>query len=145
MQIRFLWGTDDLSGALSVRRSVLGGEGSGSQGCEFDACEAQAEHVVVYEKEKPVAAGRMRFGDGWAQLERICVLKSQRGSGYGKAVVMALEYLARSRGVYLLTVCAQLEAEKFYAGQGYVRVSRQFLEVGIPHITMEKKMAVPRG
>lgn len=124
---------------------MYAGERCDSQACESDAWEAQAEHVVVYEKEKPVAAGRLRFGDGWAQLERICVLKSQRGSGYGKAVVMALEYIARSRGVCLLTVRAQLEAEKFYVTQGYVRVSRQFLDAGIPHITMEKKTAAQRG
>lgn len=139
MQIRFLWGADDLAAAFAVRRAVFVKEQGISQACEFDAYEMKLEHVVVYEREKPVAAGRLRFGDGWARLERICVLKSMRGNGYGKVVVMGLEYVARCRGIYVLTVHAQLEAEKFYAAQGYVRVSRQFLEVGIPHIAMEKK------
>lgn len=138
MQIRFLWGTDDLEAAFSIRRAVFIEEQGITEELEFDAYDARAEHVVVYEGNKAVAAGRLRFGDEWAQLERICVLKLLRGYGYGRLVVMALEHLARRRGLRLLTMHAQLKAEKFYAAQGYMRVSRRFLEAGILHITMEK-------
>ncbi|RAQ30601.1 hypothetical protein DPQ25_03690 [Hydrogeniiclostridium mannosilyticum] len=50
------------------------------------------------------------------------------------------ETLCRARGHRLLWLNARRTAEGFYLRLGYRRTGEEFLELGIPHIRMEKRL-----
>lgn len=108
---------------------------------EYDEFEESAEHIVVYNgNNEPVAAGRWRAVDDAAKLERICVLPSERKHGLGKAVVKAMEEMAREKGLVKAKLHGQAYARQFYEKLGYSAASDVFMEEGIPHLLMVKEL-----
>ncbi|AMX83278.1 acetyltransferase [Geobacillus subterraneus] len=127
--------------ALHVRRLVFIEEQNVPEEEEIDAFEQESSHLVLYDGEKPVAAGRLRFIDeGVGKIERICVLPSYRGCGAGRMVMEAIERLAKTKGAKKVKLNAQTHAEPFYKKLGYEVVSGVFMDAGIPHVTMVKSL-----
>jgi predicted GNAT family N-acyltransferase len=48
--------------------------------------------------------------------------------------------MARLRGLAEVVVHAQMPAEPFFAHRGYVKEGDSFLEEGVPHVLMRKKL-----
>ncbi|WP_461200801.1 GNAT family N-acetyltransferase [Anoxybacillus sp. TBDG-1] len=123
--------------ALFVRRTVFINEQGVSEEEEIDVFEQQSVHFVIYDNDKPIAAGRFRTIDGIGKVERICVLPAYRGRGIGKRIMEAIEQYAKQH-VSKVKLNAQTHAEPFYKQLGYETVSDVFLDAGIPHVTMIK-------
>lgn len=123
--------------ALFVRRTVFIDEQGVSEEEEIDAFEQESVHFVIYDDDKPIAAGRFRTIDGIGKIERICVLPTYRGRGIGKRIMEAIEQYAKQH-VTKVKLNAQTHAEPFYKQLGYETVSDVFLDAGIPHVTMVK-------
>jgi predicted GNAT family N-acyltransferase len=130
----------ELEDAFSVRRTVFIDEQNVPEEEEIDQYEEDAIHFVSYQEGSPIAAGRFRVVDGFGKVERICVLKSARNTGAGKAIMNKIEAYAIEKGLHKLKLNAQTHAIPFYAGLGYEPVSEEFLDAGIPHRTMVKKI-----
>jgi len=107
---------------------------------EIDQFENEATHFVLYNESSPIGAGRFRIVDGFGKVERICVLKDSRKSGAGKVIVNGIEKFAEDKGLKKLKLNAQTHAIPFYSQLGYEVVSEEFLDAGIPHKTMIKKI-----
>jgi predicted GNAT family N-acyltransferase len=90
--------------ALKVRQEVFIEEQQVPEEEEIDQYEDVCTHVVVYDNEQPVAAGRLRDYDGIGKMERICVLASHRNHGLGKVVMDKLEELAKENGFHKLNL-----------------------------------------
>ncbi|MFX7732026.1 GNAT family N-acetyltransferase, partial [Acinetobacter baumannii] len=58
----------------------------------------------------------------------------------GGAVLQALIAAARARGDAEVILNAQVHAEGFYQRHGFAREGEQFMEAGIPHITMRARL-----
>ncbi|MGJ7034283.1 GNAT family N-acetyltransferase [Anoxybacillus eryuanensis] len=123
--------------ALFVRRAVFINEQGVSEEEEIDAFENESVHFVIYDNDKPIAAGRFRTIDGIGKIERICVLPAYRGRGIGKRIMEAIEQYAKQH-VSKVKLNAQTHAEPFYKQLGYETISDVFLDAGIPHVTMMK-------
>jgi predicted GNAT family N-acyltransferase len=130
----------ELQDAFSVRRTVFIDEQNVPEEEEIDQFENDAVHFVSYQEGTPVAAGRFRVVDGFGKVERICVLKEARNTGAGKAIMREIESYAQTKSLHKLKLNAQTHAIPFYAGLGYEIVSEEFLDAGIPHKTMLKKI-----
>jgi predicted GNAT family N-acyltransferase len=130
----------ELEDAFSVRRTVFIDEQNVPAEEEIDHHEDESIHFVLYQQGSPIGAGRFRVVDGYGKVERICVVKEARKSGAGKAVMTGVENYARENGVQKLKLNAQTHAIPFYAGLGYEVVSEEFLDAGIPHKTMVKRI-----
>lgn len=89
---------------------------------------------------KAAGAGRFRVLDGIGKVERICVLKENRKTGAGVAVMNKIEEYAKSQGISTLKLNAQTHAIPFYSNLGYETVSEEFMDAGIPHKTMKKSI-----
>ena len=126
--------------AFYVRKIVFIDEQQVPEELELDEHDKTAIHFVGYEEKRLVAAARLRFVDGYGKLERICVLKEHRGKHYGKILMEAMEKTIREHGVDKAKLNAQTHAESFYSKQGYETVSDIFMDAGIPHVTMVKKL-----
>lgn len=132
---------DDLQIAMSIRKEVFvkeQGVPSENEFDQFDSLDGQCEHVLVYYNGQPVGTGRIRVVEGSGKLGRICVLAPYRQFGLGKAIVTALEKIAREKGATQVKLHGQTQAEGFYKKLGYQISSDVFLEEGIPHVLMVK-------
>ncbi|WP_248928813.1 GNAT family N-acetyltransferase [Paenibacillus hamazuiensis] len=109
---------------------------------ELDASPAACRHLLLADETGPIATGRMRPYDASAmKLQRIAVLPEHRGTGAGRAIVLAMEEQARKLGFSHTVLDAQVQAEPFYRKLGYETVSSEtFLDAGIPHVRMKKQI-----
>ena len=79
-----------------------------------------------------------------ARIMRMAVVPERQGRAIGRALVRHAEALARERGYGLLMMHARSTAVGFYEKCGYQTVGDEFIEQGIAHIRMEKRLA-PAG
>ncbi len=129
-----------LEDAFFVRKTVFVEEQNVPVEEEIDQYEDASKHFVLYKGEAPIAAGRFRVVDGYGKVERICVLKEARGTGAGKEIMNQIENFAAKTGLEKLKLNAQTHAIPFYERLGYEVVSDEFLDAGIPHKTMIKRL-----
>ena len=108
---------------------------------EKDAPGSGCEHFLMLEGDKPVGAFRAYFEDAHTvHLQRFCILKEYRGRGFGREALRFIEGCYTAKGAEKLTFGAQITAIPFYEKCGYTCVSGFFLDAGIPHRTMEKRL-----
>lgn len=108
---------------------------------EVDEYENECIHFIGYEKGEPVAAGRLRWVDDFGKLERLCVLKDYRGHSYGTQMIKAIEDKIKQHGYSKAKLNAQTHAEEFYKRLGYQTIPGEFMDAGIPHVTMVKELS----
>jgi len=130
----------ELHAAFNIRIAVFVEEQGVALEVELDEHDAYADHVLVYFDNQPVATGRVRIVNDTAKLERICVMPSHRKYGIGKAVVQALEEIAKEKGLRKAKLHGQTQAMPFYEKLGYISASDEFMEEGIPHKLMIKDL-----
>lgn len=108
---------------------------------EMDSPGSGCTHFLLLEGEKCIGTFRGFFETvDTVHLQRFCILKEFRGLGYGKeAFDFAAEYF-RTKGAVRLTFGAQCSAIGFYERCGCEAVSDVFLDAGLPHRTMEKRL-----
>ena len=138
----------EMRDALSVRRRVFIEEQQVPEELEVDEHDGDpaqvttARHVLGRAGGRAVATGRLLLADdhGHAHIGRVAVLAEERGRGYGTAVMLALHDLAREQGFEGITLAAQLHAIGFYERLGYKARGEVFLDAGIEHRWMERRI-----
>jgi predicted GNAT family N-acyltransferase len=88
-----------------------------------------------------IATGRL-LPDG--HVGRMAVAAAWRGRGVGGAVLEALVAEAGARGMESVVLNAQTHALGFYRAHGFVEEGEEFMEAGIPHRTMRRRLGTAR-
>ncbi|PKG22894.1 GNAT family N-acetyltransferase [Niallia nealsonii] len=135
---------EELNKAFHIRKTVFvkeQGVALEDEFDQFDILSEDCEHILVFHKENPVGTGRLRAVDGFAKLERICILEPYRKFGLGKVIIQSLEEIAAEKGLIKTKLHGQIQAEGFYQKLGYKRASSAFMEDGIPHVLMVKELS----
>ncbi|WP_163529857.1 GNAT family N-acetyltransferase [Halobacillus ihumii] len=140
VDIRTVRNPQELTDAFQIRRNVFIDEQGVSEADEHDAFDDSAKHLVGYLDGKPFAAARLRFIEDYAKLERICVEKALRGHRYGQQMIHHMENVIKHEGYSKAKLNAQTHAEGFYESLGYRTISEEFMDAGIPHVTMIKDL-----
>ncbi|SDJ86483.1 GNAT family N-acetyltransferase [Sediminibacillus albus] len=130
----------EIKQAYYVRNTVFVEEQKVPPELEIDELEKESIHFVGYQNGEPVAASRLRFVDNYGKLERICVLKEYRGRSFGSQIISEMEAAIQTDGYEKAKLNAQTRAEDFYKTLGYQTVSGEFMDAGIPHVTMVKQL-----
>ncbi len=140
--VRFASSVQDLDAGYALRRDVFETEQNIPRPLDRDPYDYSADHVVVFADDgRCVGTGRIvRIDARTAQIGRMAVAKDERKHGVGALVLDALERMAAMRGLAELIVHAQIPAEPFYARRGYVKEGEAFLEEGVPHVLMRKRL-----
>ena len=131
--------TIELYDLLQIRSEVFVVE----QNCvyqDLDGKDQKALHIIGYKNNKVLAYTRV-FEPGVyfdkASIGRVVVKKDQRQYKYGyeimKASINAIEERFKTTGIRL---SAQSYLIKFYNNLEFREVGEEYLEDGIPHITM---------
>ncbi|CDQ40621.1 MULTISPECIES: GNAT family N-acetyltransferase [Virgibacillus] len=140
MNIKVVTSKEAIEQAYHIRTVVFVDEQKVSPEEELDSYDETAIHFVAYDQDKPIAASRLRFVDQYGKLERICVLKAYRGQSIGKQLIKAMEAVIAEEGYQHAKLNGQTHAEAFYQRLGYQTISEQFMDAGIPHVTMVKQL-----
>jgi predicted GNAT family N-acyltransferase len=109
---------------------------------EQDAEDSTAVHVLSRDATgRVVATGRLLLrDDGTASIGRMAADAWVRGRGHGAAVLAELHRQAVLRGVAEVELHAQVTARGFYERAGYTAVGDEYLEAGIAHVTMVRRL-----
>lgn len=130
-----------LKKAFKIRRSVFIEEQGISESLEMDGNDSSALHMLAKKNGRAVGTARIRFtADKGAKLERMAVLKQLRGTGIGKGIIAFFERECTKRGIEHITLNAQYSVIGFYKACGFRETGLPFLEAGIKHIRMDKKL-----
>lgn len=130
--------------AYDVRHDVFIEEQDVDEEIEMDGRDDEATHFVVYDTadDRPVGTARLRYeDDGSGKAERVAVLREYRGRGVGRLVMEHVESEARENGCPNVHLNAQTAVEGFYERLGYETVGEEFVEAGIPHVEMVKRLS----
>jgi len=132
---------DELDRCLALRREVFVEEQGVPLAEEMDGLDAGCTHFLALAGGDAVGTARLRVtDDGRAKAERVAVRRSVRRSGAGRTLMRALEDEARARGRPELVLNAQVPVIAFYERLGYRVDGPEFLEAGIPHRAMRKRL-----
>ena len=72
------------------------------------------------------------------RLRQMAVKNNLQGKGIGAAIILFGENLARDKGYKKITMHARNTAIGFYEKFGYKVIGEEFVEVQLPHHTMQK-------
>jgi predicted GNAT family N-acyltransferase len=141
MQIRPARSEAEVAAALDLRERVFCGEQGVALEADQDGRDDEALHVVAVQDDRIVGTCRLVFDRDVAKLGRMAVEPGLRGHGIGAALLDAAEAEARAAGSAQVRLHAQTAAQSLYERGGFEPVGRVFIEEGIPHVTMEKRLA----
>jgi predicted GNAT family N-acyltransferase len=105
---------------------------------ELDEYDAVSQHAIAADHAKTVVATGRLLPDG--HIGRMAVAHSERGHGLGTAVLMALMGEARRKGFERTVLHAQLSARGFYTRNGFTAFGPVFMDAGIEHVAMVKRL-----
>ncbi|MGB8437088.1 MAG: GNAT family N-acetyltransferase [Burkholderiales bacterium] len=105
---------------------------------ELDEWDSVSDHALATDDTgRVIATGRL-LPDG--HIGRMAVLKPWRGKGVGATILAALLARAAERRMPCVMLNAQTHARGFYARFGFTQVGAEFMEAGIPHVAMERRL-----
>jgi len=108
---------------------------------EHLALDVHCKHLGLWQAHEPVAVCMlMDVGEGVVKLRGMGVHPAWQGNGMGRRLLAHAEAFAKENGWQRITLHARRYAEGFYARCGYVAIGHEFLEIGLPHIVMEKDL-----
>jgi predicted GNAT family N-acyltransferase len=125
--------------ARAIRQAVFVEEQGVPVEHEIDGLDDQCRHFLVRRRlenggEQAVATARARVTSrGW-KIERVAVLREQRGRSVGAALVQHM--LGAAPEHQLVYIHAQESAIGFWQRVGFVVEGPEFFEAGIPHRLM---------
>jgi predicted GNAT family N-acyltransferase len=154
--IRLAEDARDLAAVFVIRGAVFVAEQEVPIEEEWDDRDPGADQFVALLDGVPVGTVRLvdQGGSGSAPealagngggrraglLGRLAVLPKGRRSGTGAALVRAVEERARERGFSSVELHAQTHALRFYERLGYEAYGEEFLDAGIPHVHMVRRL-----
>ncbi len=140
--LRWAAGEADLQGALAVRLRVFCEEQGVPAEEELDGLDEQALHLVAVHPDSGEVVGTLRllFGEQAVKVGRVAVAREWRGRAIaGRMLDMALAE-ARRRGSLEARLASQVEVVELYLEAGFEIQSEVFIEAGIPHVWMGRKL-----
>ena len=127
--------------ALALRLRVFCEEQGVELAAEQDGRDQEAIHLVALEGDRLIGTCRLLVEERTARLGRNAVSAEARGRGIGATLLEAADRAAAQAGADRIRLHAQLRARTLYERAGYVPQGDTFLEEGIEHVTMEKRVA----
>ncbi|KIH98633.1 acetyltransferase [Streptomonospora alba] len=130
----------DRAAVFAIRGAVFVAEQQVPIAEEPDSHDPGADHLLARIDGVPAGTGRLVAAGERGVLGRLAVLPEARGTGTGAALVRAIEERARKLGLGEIELHAQTHALRFYERLGYAARGEEFLDAGIRHLDMRKRL-----
>lgn len=125
----------------AVREAVFVQEQGVPPELEIDDQDPRSRHVLASDGGgAPIGTARLT-PEG--RIGRMAVAREWRGHGVGSALLHALLRIAREDGLDRVTLHAQESAVDFYRRHGFAPVGERFMEAGIVHQGMQRRLDRP--
>ena len=142
MEVRAARDHAEVEQALALREQVFCVEQGVELAADRDGLDDRAIQIVAVDSGvRVVGTCRVLVEGEVGRLGRMAVEAAARGRGIGAAILAAAERSAASAGARLMRLHAQRYVEDLYAASGYTPYGEPFVEEGIPHVSMEKRLA----
>ena len=133
--------TDDFDTCLAIRTAVFVHEQGVPADIENDEYDAGATHLLALRDGKAVGTARIVQKGDIGKIGRVCVLREERGTGLGAALInAALDDMRNSDGFSIAILGAQIVAIPFYEKLGFTAYGDDFEDAGIAHRMMERTL-----
>lgn len=133
--------SNQISNCFAIRKTVFVEEQGVPVDEELDDFDDISIHALALIDNKPVATGRLILSKKkLAKVGRMAVLDNFRRTGIGSRVLLFLEKKAIEKNIDEISLHAQEYVMDFYKNHGYIERGNLFLEAGIKHIEMFKKL-----
>jgi predicted GNAT family N-acyltransferase len=141
VEVREATTEDEVAAALALRSRVFCEEQGVSFEADQDGRDPEATHIVAVDDGKVIGTCRLLFRGQVARLGRLAVDRERRGDGVGAAILREADRVAAESGADSIALHAQTYALALYATAGYREYGPTFVEEGIEHVAMEKRLA----
>jgi len=144
VEIRRIADEREMAAALDLRHRVFCLEQGVPKREEIDGRDEGAIHLVAVQAEADtttvIATCRLLVVDRTVQLSRLAVEPTARRRGIASELLRAADREARAARARRIVLHAQTYAEGLYLAAGYEPRGRTFVEAGIEHVAMEKRL-----
>ena len=140
VEIRRVAGPDELDALLDLRHRVFCVEQGVPKYEEIDGRDGDAIHLVAVRDGRVLGTCRLLFVDRTVQLSRLAVEPDARREGIATALLRAADREAAAARAKRIVLHAQTYARELYVADGYEERGRTFVEAGIEHVAMEKRL-----
>lgn len=141
VEVRRVAGRAEMEAALDVRHRVFCVEQGVPKREEIDGRDGEAIHLVAVEHGRVLGTCRLLFVDRTVQFSRLAVEPDARRRGIATRLLQAADAEAIAAGARRIVLHAQTYARDLYLADGYEPRGHVFVEAGIEHIAMEKRLA----
>jgi ElaA protein len=119
---------------------VFSGEQGVSITADRDGRDAESTHLVAIDVDRVIGTCRLLFRGNVARLGRLAVDPDRRGEGIAAALLALADRVALSQGANAISLHAQTYARRLYLDAGYEARGPEFVEEGIEHVAMGKRL-----
>jgi predicted GNAT family N-acyltransferase len=140
LEIRRADGRTEMDALLDLRHRVFCIEQGVPKREEIDGRDGDAIHLVALREGRVVGTCRLLFVDRTVQLSRLAVEPEARREGVATALLHEADREAAAARAKRIVLHAQTYARELYVADGYEPRGRTFVEAGIEHIAMEKRL-----
>lgn len=137
---KYILQNDITSDISTLREQVFIDEQKINREEEFEGNESKHVHCCLYRSGRLVAYARTCRDESTAYISRVAVDMRMRKNGLGREIMFWAEIEARKLGCTEVVLHAQIHVKLFYEKLGYIIIGEEFIEAGIPHIKMIKKL-----
>jgi predicted GNAT family N-acyltransferase len=141
VEVRQARSEDEVEAALALRSRVFCEEQGVSFEADQDGRDPEATHIVAIDEGAVIGTCRLLFRGPVARLGRLAVREERRGDGVAAAILREADRVAADAGAETIALHAQTYAQSLYESAGYEEYGPTFVEEGIEHVAMEKRLA----
>jgi predicted GNAT family N-acyltransferase len=140
--IPVVFGTPEFDEMLALRYKVLREPLDMDYNPEQIEAEYDSRHLACYNSDWTLLGclTLLPLDEKAVKMRQVAVAPKAQGRGVGRLLVEESELWARMKGYGKMEMHAREPAVPFYKKLHYHVVGERFMEVGIPHFKMEKKL-----
>ena len=124
---------------------MFSGEQGVSISADRDGRDRESTHLVAIDGERVIGTCRLLFRINVARLGRLAVDPDRRGEGIAAALLALADRVAFEQGADAISLHAQTYALRLYLDAGYEERGPAFVEEGIEHVAMGKRLDPSRA
>jgi len=128
---------DDIAACMAIRWRVFVEEQGVPEADELDGTDQGYTHVIVRHNAELIGAARFKVSGGVVKIGRVCVDQAHRGGGIGARIIA---FCCAESGAAQARLSAQTSALQFYQRLGFEPKGAPYMDAGIPHQDMEKRL-----
>jgi predicted GNAT family N-acyltransferase len=119
---------------------VFAGEQGVSIAADRDGRDEESTHLVAIDEGRVIGTCRLLFRANVARLGRLAVDPDRRGEGIAATLLDLADRIALQQGANSISLHAQTYARQLYLDAGYEERGPEFVEEGIEHVAMGKRL-----